>query len=163
MVRCTFSPARAWRPAVVAPLARTLGLMSEHFIYSESLESVVAADLDGFLSHWDFTPPAGTLLKMLTGSSLVILARDPHSSRICGYIAALTDQVVCGYISAIEVRPEYREQGIGTALLNQMTERLNVYGIYLSCAPAMIPFYESAGFKQVAALAKRRLPVANEA
>ena len=27
MVRCTFSPARAWRPAVVASLARTLGLM----------------------------------------------------------------------------------------------------------------------------------------
>ncbi|CAD5374413.1 hypothetical protein RA210_U580001 [Rubrivivax sp. A210] len=26
MVLCTFSPARAWRPAVVARLARTLGL-----------------------------------------------------------------------------------------------------------------------------------------
>ena len=26
VVRCTFSPARAWRPAAVAPLARTLGL-----------------------------------------------------------------------------------------------------------------------------------------
>ena len=26
MVRCTFSPARAWRPAVVARLARTLGI-----------------------------------------------------------------------------------------------------------------------------------------
>jgi hypothetical protein len=26
VVRCTFSPARAWRPAVVARLARTLGL-----------------------------------------------------------------------------------------------------------------------------------------
>ena len=29
MVRCTFSPARAWRPAVVARLARTLGV-TEH-------------------------------------------------------------------------------------------------------------------------------------
>ena len=27
MVRCTFSPARAWRPAVVARLARTLGVI----------------------------------------------------------------------------------------------------------------------------------------
>ena len=44
-----------------------------------------------------------------------------------------------------------------------MTERLNVYGTYLSCAPTMIPFYESAGFKQVAAMTKRRMPVANEA
>jgi ribosomal protein S18 acetylase RimI-like enzyme len=136
----------------------------KHLItYSESLDSVLAVDLEGFLAHWDFVPPAGTLLKMLKGSSLVLLARDLHSSRVCGYVAALTDQVVCGYISAIEVRREYRKQGVGTELLHRMTERLNVYGTYLSCAPAMIPFYESAGFKQVAAMTKRRLPVANEA
>ena len=30
MVRGTFSPARAWRPAVVARLARTLGLVFNH-------------------------------------------------------------------------------------------------------------------------------------
>ena len=29
MVRCTFSPARAWRPAVVARLARTLGFTQD--------------------------------------------------------------------------------------------------------------------------------------
>ena len=130
--------------------------------YSESLESVDAADLEGFLSHWDFTPPAGTLLRMLKGSSVVILARDPDSSQICGYVAALTDHVAFAYISAIEVRPEYRKRGIGRALLNRMTERLSVYGTYLSCSPAMIPFYESAGFKQVAGMSKRRAPAANE-
>jgi ribosomal protein S18 acetylase RimI-like enzyme len=124
--------------------------------YTDSIESVEASDLEGFLSHWDFTPPAGTLLRMLQGSSMVILAREETSSILCGYVAALTDQVVCGYISAIEVRPEYRKQGIGTALLDRMTERLCVYGTYLSCAPAMIPFYEAAGFKQVAGMAKRR-------
>ena len=141
----------------------TLGLMSNPMTYSESLESLDAADLEGFLSHWDFTPPAGTLLRMLKGSSVVILARKPDSSRICGYVAALTDHVACAYISAIEVRPEYRKRGIGMALLNRMTERLGVYGTYLSCAPAMIPFYESAGFKQVAGMTKRRAPAANEA
>jgi len=130
--------------------------------YSESLESVDDADLEGFLSHWDFTPPAGTLLRMLKGSSVVILAREPDSSRICGYVAALTDQISCAYISAIEVRPEYRKRGIGRALLNRMIERLSVYGTYLSCSPAMIPFYESAGFKQVAGMSKRRPPAANE-
>ena len=131
-------------------------------IYSESLESVDDADLEGFLLHWDFTPPAGTLLRMLKASSVVILARDPDSSQICGYVAALTDHVVCAYISAIEVRPEYRKRGIGMALLNRMTERLSVYGTYLSCAPALVPFYESAGFKQVAGMSKRRLPVGND-
>jgi ribosomal protein S18 acetylase RimI-like enzyme len=136
--------------------------MSKPMIYSESLESVDAADLEGFLSHWDFTPPANTLLRMLKGSSVVILARDPDSSQICGYVAALTDHVAFAYISAIEVRPEYRKRGVGMALLNRMTERLSVYGTYLSCAPDMIPFYESAGFKRVQGMSKRRPPAANK-
>jgi len=148
---------------VAAAELTSLGLMDNTMIYSESLESVDDADLEGFLLHWDFTPPAGTLLRMLKASSVVMLARDPDSSQICGYVAALTDHVVCAYISAIEVRPEYRKRGIGMALLNRMTERLSVYGTYLSCAHAMVPFYESAGFKQVAGMSKRRMPVGNEA
>ena len=130
--------------------------------YSDSAESVDDSDLEGFLSHWDFIPPSGTLLQMLKGSSVVILAREPNSSRVCGYVAALTDHVVCGYISAIEVRPEFRKQGVGKALLTRVVQRLAVYGTYLSCSPAMIPFYESAGFKQVTGMAKRRPPTTNE-
>lgn len=136
-------------------------LVSDPVTYVESLDGVVAADLEGFLLHWDFVPPAGTLLRMLEGSSIVVLARATESSRVCGYVAALTDHVVCGYISAIEVRPEFRRRGIGTELLRRVTERLNVYGIYLACAPAMIPYYESAGFARVAAMSKRRWPVAD--
>ena len=126
--------------------------------YTDSIASVSEADLDGFLSHWDFTPPPGTLRRMLMGSSIVILAREPRSKRVCGYVAALTDHVVCGYISALEVRPEYRSQGIAAELLKQMTKRLSVYGIYLSCAAAMVPFYEAAGFTLGTAMAKRTLP-----
>src|SRR5258708_2206567 len=135
--------------------------MSTLITYSESLAGVAAVDLEGFLAHWDFIPPRGTLLRMLKGSTVVILAHDNQSSVVCGYVAALSDQVVCGYISAIEVRPEYRKQGIGTALLNRITARLSVYGTYLSCAPAMIPFYESAGFKQVTGMTRRRLPASH--
>ena len=126
--------------------------------YAESLETVTAADLEGFLAHWDFAPPEGTLLAMLKGSTAVILARDDQSSAICGYVAALSDGIACGYISAIEVRLAYRKRGVGTALLNRMTERLAVYATYLSCAPAMVPFYESAGFDRVAGMAKRKTP-----
>ena len=123
--------------------------------YTDSLESVVTADLQGFLAQWDFTPPDGTLHAMLAASSEIILARDSESATICGYIAALSDGIVCAYISAIEVRPAYRQRGIGTALLHQMTDRLAVYGTYLSCAPALVAFYESAGFSRVAGMAKR--------
>jgi hypothetical protein len=37
--------------------------------YSDSLEGLDAADLDGFLAHWDFLPPEGTFLTMLKQSS----------------------------------------------------------------------------------------------
>ena len=95
---------------------------------------------------------------MLKGSSVVILARDPQTLTICGYVTALTDHVVCGYIFAIEVRPDYRNQGIGAELLKRVTERLTVYGVYLSCASSMIPFYQAAGFKQVTGMARRIPP-----
>lgn len=124
--------------------------------YSDTLDGLSAHDLEGFLAHWDFTPPNGTLLTMLKQSTMVILARDGASSRVCGYVTGLSDGVACGYISALEVRPEFRNRGIGSALLSRMTERLNVFGVYLSCAPSMLEFYKSRGFSSVTAMCKRK-------
>jgi ribosomal protein S18 acetylase RimI-like enzyme len=148
------------RPAGAKGCPRSLNVdHHNHMIaYSQSLDAVTDADLTDFLAHWDFTPPSGTLLAMLKGSTYVILARDESSSILCGYITALSDDVVCSYISAIEVRPAYRHQGIGTALLTQMTNQLQTYGTYLSCAPEMAQFYESQGFKQIVGMSKRRFP-----
>jgi hypothetical protein len=33
---------------------------------------------------------------MLKGSTVVILAYDNQACAVCGYVAALSDQVVCG-------------------------------------------------------------------
>jgi len=124
--------------------------------YTNSIVGLEHADLSGFLAHWDFEPPDGTLFEMLTRSTEVILAREVESSVLCGYVTALSDGVACGYISALEVRTEYRGRGIGTALLKQMVERLNVFGVYLSCAPSMAGFYEALGFKAGTAMSWRK-------
>jgi ribosomal protein S18 acetylase RimI-like enzyme len=124
--------------------------------YSNSIDHLDHSDLSGFLAHWDFEPPAGTLLKMLSHSNEVILAREVESSVLCGYITALSDGVAFAYICALEVRPEYRRRGIGSALLRRMVERLDVFGVYLSCAPEMAPFYEAAGFTQGTSMRKRK-------
>ncbi len=126
--------------------------------YVDSIDGVSADDLGGLLAHWDFTPPEGTLFAMLSQSSAIIIARDVASGRVCGYIAALSDAVAFGFISALEVRPEYRRKGVGTTLVNRMVERLDVAGIYLSCAPSIIPFYESLGFSRGTAMSRRRKP-----
>lgn len=124
--------------------------------YTHSISNLNESDLSGFLAHWDFNPPAGTLFRMLHQSTEVIPARDAESSTVCGYISALSDGVACAYISALEVRPEYQHQGIGTSLLNQMVERLDVFGVYLSCAPTVVPFYEAAGFTQGVSMSRRK-------
>jgi ribosomal protein S18 acetylase RimI-like enzyme len=124
--------------------------------YSRSIEHLNRSDLSGFLAHWDFQPPAGTLFEMLNQSDELILAREVESSVLCGYITALSDGVACAYISALEVRPEYRRRGIGSTLLKQMVERLDVFGVYLSCAPKMAPFYQAAGFTSVTGMGKRK-------
>lgn len=124
--------------------------------YSSSIEHLDDSDLSGFLAHWDFEPPAGTLFEMLARSTEVILARDVESFVLCGYVAALSDGVACAYISALEVRPNFRRKGIGTALLNQMVDRLDVFGVYLSCAPSLVQFYEAAGFTAGISMAKRK-------
>ena len=124
--------------------------------YSSSIEHLERFELTGFLAHWDFEPPDGTLFEMLSRSSQIVLARDAESSKLCGYIAALSDGLTCGYISALEVRPEYRRRGIGTELLNRMVERLDVYGIYLSCASEMLPFYQAVGFSAGTSMSKRK-------
>jgi GNAT superfamily N-acetyltransferase len=127
--------------------------------YSSSIEHLHDAELAGFLTHWDFIPPAGTLLGILNGSTEVIVARDIEASRICGYVTALSDRVACAYISGLEVRPEYRHKGIGTILLARMVDRLDVFGIYLSCASALVPFYTASGFKPGISMGRRK-PVA---
>jgi len=124
--------------------------------YSSSIDHLDRLDLTGFLAHWDFEPPAGTLFEMLSHSNEVILAREVESSVLCGYITALSDGVACAYISALEVRPKYRRRGIGSSLLRQMVERLDVFGVYLSCAPQMAPFYQAAGFTSVTSMGKRK-------
>src|SRR5437764_11964682 len=124
--------------------------------YSSSLDHLARSDLSGFLAHWDFEPPAGMLFEMLSHSSEVILAREVESFVVCGYITALSDGIACAYISALEVRLEYRSRGIGSELLRQMVERLNVFGVYLSCAPKLRPFYEAGGFTPVTSMGKRK-------
>jgi GNAT superfamily N-acetyltransferase len=124
--------------------------------YSSSIEKLDRSDLSGFLAHWDFAPPTGALFDILSRSTEIILARDIENSALCGYITALSDGVACAYISALEVRSEYRHKGIGTALLNRMVDQLDVFGVYLSCAPAVVPFYEAAGFKPGISMCKRK-------
>jgi nodulation protein A len=60
--------------------------------------------------------------------------------------------VLVGDVGLVAVDPDFRGNGVGRALLEQTTRTLTELGLpfgYLTCRPAVVPFYESAGWQRV--------------
>ncbi len=125
--------------------------------YVDTLRGIAAADLQGFFVGWPARPTPETLLRVLQGSGAAILAIDGANGRVIGFINALTDGVLMGYIPLLEVLPAYQGHGIGSELVRRMHARLaHLYGIDLLCDFELRPFYERLGMQAVAGMALRR-------
>lgn len=125
-----------------------------HIAYTENVEGVASGDLNGFFHDWPNPPSAETHLRLLRGSTEVILARD--GSRVIGFITAITDGVLSAYIPFLEVLPEYRRQGIGRELVKRMLEKLQgYYMIDLTCDPELRPFYTELGMRALTSMSLR--------
>lgn len=99
-------------------------------------------------------PTPETHLRILVGSSEVIVARD--GDEIVGFITAITDDVLCAYIPLLEVKASHRSQGIGKELIRLMLLKLNdYYMIDLTCDSALRPFYVSQGMSALTAMSIR--------
>ena len=137
MVRCTFSPARAWRPAVVARLARTLGItnrMSRSLIveplarhpelipllagwfvsewptwYGIGCEGNVTQDLQEFAASETSLPIGFVVFSngTPTGAGALKAESIPSHKHLSPWAAA-------GFVI-----PEQRGQGVGAALLGK--------------------------------------------
>src|SRR3569832_1789773 len=92
--------------------------------YLDTLDGVRAEDLQGFFVGWPDPPSPATHLRILAGSSAVVLARDDATSAVVGFISAISDVVSCAYIPHLEVLPAYRGQGVGSELMRRMLARL---------------------------------------
>jgi ribosomal protein S18 acetylase RimI-like enzyme len=104
--------------------------------------------LEGFFEGWPNPPTPETHLRLLEQSDEVILAVDGVSGEVVGFITAISDGVLAAYIPLLEVRPAYRGQGIGTALVRRMLDRLDdLYMVDLLCDPALQPFYAALGMR----------------
>ncbi|MHC4956268.1 MAG: GNAT family N-acetyltransferase, partial [Planctomycetota bacterium] len=102
--------------------------------YHSDLERITPADLTGFFAGWPKPPTPETHLRLLAGSTHFVVAVEPGSSRVIGYITAISDGVLTAYISQLEVLRVHRGRGIGSALVKTMLERLSgLYAIDLIC------------------------------
>jgi ribosomal protein S18 acetylase RimI-like enzyme len=128
--------------------------------YVESAAEVAPEQLHGFFVGWPNPPSPATHLRLLQASDHIVLAVAPEmssaGSRVVGYITALSDGILCAYISSLEVLPEYQGQGIGSELVRRMLEKLrDLYMVDLICDPDVQPFYARLGLRPASGMILR--------
>jgi ribosomal protein S18 acetylase RimI-like enzyme len=118
--------------------------------YTDSLDGIETRHLKGFFVGWPYPPSPETHLRWLSGSAHVVLAIDGECDQVVGYVTALTDGVLGGFISPLEVLPAYQHQGIGQALMTRILDQLGrLPNVDLRCDTDVVPFYERFGMKSV--------------
>lgn len=124
--------------------------------YQTHTETITEQMLNGFFVDWPNPPSPTTHLKLLQNSSHIILAIDPETNQVAGFITAISDGVLSAYIPLLEVLPAYQNQGIGKELVERMLEQLNeLYMIDLCCDEDLVPYYKNFGMMQTNAMMKR--------
>ena len=123
--------------------------------YTDSVADVTADQLrGGFFVGWPEPPAPEAHLRILQGSSHVVLARD--GERVVGFITAISDGVSAAYIPHLEVLPDYQGQGVGSELVRQMLARLRqLYMVDLVCDDDLEPFYARFGLRRYTAMILR--------
>jgi ribosomal protein S18 acetylase RimI-like enzyme len=124
--------------------------------YTDQLEGISPAQLDGFFEGWPNPPTPETHLRILSGSDNILLAVDDQSGNVVGFITVISDGVLSAYIPLLEVLPDYRGQGIGRELVQKTLRRLDgLYMVDLLCDPQLQPFYRAAGMQAATGMMKR--------
>lgn len=112
--------------------------------------------LAGFWVGWPEPPSSALHLRHLRGSDVAIVALDPGSDQVVGFVTAITDGVLAAFIPTLEVLPGWQGRGIGTELMRRILERLaGCYSVDLVCDEDLLPFYERLGLARLAAAGGR--------
>jgi len=124
--------------------------------YQTHTETITENMLNGFFVDWPNPPSPTTHFKLLQNSSHIVLAIDPETNQVTGFITAISDGVLSAYIPLLEVLPAYQNRGIGKELVERMLEQLNeLYMIDLCCDEDLVPYYKNFGMTQTNAMMKR--------
>lgn len=112
--------------------------------YVDSLEGVTADHLrGGFFVGWPIPPSPETHLRMLHGSSQIVLAIDAEIGMAVGFVTAVSDGVLAAYIPLLEVLPGHQLRGIGSELMRRMLAHLrSLYMVDLLCDADLQTYYE---------------------
>jgi GNAT superfamily N-acetyltransferase len=115
--------------------------------YLETPDGVTADRLaGGFFEGWPTPPSPERHLGHLRGAEAVVIAVDPATGDVVGFVSAVGDGGFVAFLPLLEVLPAWRGQGIGRELVRRMLDRLrDRYAIDLVCDEDLVPFYEALG------------------
>lgn len=125
--------------------------------YTTSLDGIMEKNLQlPFFVGWFNPPSAEAHLRILQGSSDVVLAIDTETDQVVGFITANTDYVISAFIPLLEVTSDYQGQGIGSELFQRMVHKFqNIYALDLLADENVHSFYAKFGMRPVSGLARR--------
>jgi GNAT superfamily N-acetyltransferase len=72
-----------------------------------------------------------------------------HGSSLVGFARAVTDGILRAYVEDVVVEPDWRDRGIGRALLAGLMEQLRpIPVVTLFCSPDLVRYYEASSFRR---------------
>lgn len=125
-------------------------------VYLDDPSGLQEEQLEGFWVGWPEPPTPALHLRHLRGSDVAVVAIDPGSGRVVGFVTAITDGVLAAFVPTLEVLPPWQGQGIGSELVRRILERLaGSYSVDLVCDEDLLPFYERLGLVRLNAAGSR--------
>ncbi len=125
--------------------------------YRNTAEGLEPEQLRGFFEGWPAPPTPETHLSILDRSDAVVIAVSTSGESVAGFITALTDGILAAYIPLLEVRPQFRGQGIGRQLVENMLKQLGgLYMVDVICDARVQGFYNGLGFTSSVGASVRR-------
>ena len=125
--------------------------------YRDTVEGLEASQLVGFFVDWTSKPSPQVHLKILRGSSHVVVAIDEESDQVVGFVTAISDGVLSAYIPLLEVLPAYQERGIGSELMRRILEQLDgLYMVDVLCDAELQAYYARFGMQRAVGMCIRR-------
>jgi ribosomal protein S18 acetylase RimI-like enzyme len=99
-----------------------------------ALRTASATDVDGILALWQEAAENDSRPPDTAAAVLALLSRDPAAVILAEHDGAMIGSIIAGWdgwryhLYRLAVRPDWRKQGVGSALLSAAEKRLEVLG-----------------------------------